>query len=70
MRIDRKKSPQPTTRAIIRLEYLTCIKKSTTRLALVKAMSKAIIGLKTPKFWKATQVVSPVKKSRVIQMIT
>lgn len=38
MRIERKKSPQPTANAIMRVEYFTCMKESTTRLVLVKAI--------------------------------
>ena len=64
----RKKRPQAITSQIIFGEYFTCIKKSTTSVALVTAMVKAMIGFPTPKFWKAAQTVKPVNINRISQI--
>jgi len=70
IKIDKKKSPQPITRAIILGEYFTCIKKRITNVALVQAMARAMMGLKIPKLWKAAHTVIPVKASKISQMVT
>ena len=67
----RKKKPEMITALVIRsLVYFTCMKKSTTRMALKVAMVRARMVFNRPKSRKAAETVRPVQTNSVIQMVT
>src|ERR1035438_4407970 len=71
IRMKRKKIALTMTRPVIfSCVYLTCIKKSTTRMALQVAMLRARIVLRGPRSMKAAPTVRPVKASSVSQIAT
>jgi len=64
-----QKSPLTTKTFVKRLLYLTCMKKSTTRVALIPAMARATTAFSRPRSRNEIQQVVAVRTSSAAKII-